>query len=172
MVLLRKFQNTLTKHNITTLQLLISHIRYGIGTWYNGNKTTVQKIQQIVNKFIRMIFGLHHRASVTNIMQDNGIMTINEINKLELCSFSTNTQKNFLPPCFFNLFQYNIIGNDLQINARSQSKFSLSFSRLNMTKKLLKYMCPLLWNNVSHSLRESESYKNFCKEFLKYLIKK
>ena len=32
--------------------LIISHIRYGIGTWYNGNKTTVQKIQQIVNKFI------------------------------------------------------------------------------------------------------------------------
>ena len=24
--------------------LMISHIRYGIGTWYNGNKTTVQKI--------------------------------------------------------------------------------------------------------------------------------
>ena len=52
----------------------------------NGNKTTVQKIEQ-VNKFIRMIFGLHQRASVTNIMQDNGIITIDEINKLELCSF-------------------------------------------------------------------------------------
>ena len=41
--------------------LIISHIRYGIGT-----KTTVQKIQRIVNKFNRMIFGLRHRASVTN----------------------------------------------------------------------------------------------------------
>ena len=49
-----------------------------------GTKTTVQKIQQIVNKFIRMILGLHHRASVTNIMKDNGIMTIDQINKLEL----------------------------------------------------------------------------------------
>ena len=29
-----------------------------------------------------MIFGLHHRESVTNIMQDNGIMTIDQINKL------------------------------------------------------------------------------------------
>ena len=25
--------------------LIISHMRYGIGTWYNGNKTTVQKVQ-------------------------------------------------------------------------------------------------------------------------------
>ena len=73
--------------------LIISHIRYAIGTWYNGNKTTVQKIQQIVNKFIRMIFGLHHRASVTKIMQDNGIMTIDQINKLELCSFMYKYKK-------------------------------------------------------------------------------
>ena len=99
--------------------LIISHIRYGIGTWYNGNKTTVQKIQQIVNKFIRMIFGLHHRASVTNIMKDNGIMTIDQINKLELCSFIYKYTKNLLPPCFFNLFQHNIVGNDSQVNTRS-----------------------------------------------------
>ena len=66
--------------------LIISQIRYGIRTWYNGNKTTVQKIQRIVNKFIKMIFGLHHRAIVTNIMRDNSIMTIDQINKLELRS--------------------------------------------------------------------------------------
>ena len=147
--------------------LILSHIRYGIGTWYNGNKTMVQKIEQIVNKFIKMIFGLHHRASVTNIMKDNGIMTIDQINKLELCSFMYKYTKNLLPPCFFNLFQHNIIGNDSQINTRSQSKFFPSFCRLNVTKQSLKYRCPLLWNNVPHRLRESGSYKNFCKEFLK-----
>ena len=152
--------------------LIISHIRYGIGTWYNGNKIAVQKIQQIVNKFIRMIFVLHHRASVTNIMKDNGILTIDQINKLELCSFMYKYTKNLLPPCFFNLFQHNIVGNDSQISTRSQSKFFPSFSRLNMTKQTLKYRCPILWNIVPHRLRESGSYKNFRKEFLKYLIEK
>ena len=56
-------------------------------------------------------------------MQDNFIMTIDQINKLEPCSFIYKYTKNLLPPCFFNLFQHNIIGNDLQINTRSQSKF-------------------------------------------------
>ena len=79
--------------------------------------------------------------------------------------------KNFVPPCFFNLFQH-ILGNDSQINTRSQSKFFSSFCRLNVTKQLLKYRCPLLWNNVPHRLRESKSYKKFCKEILKYLIEK
>ena len=78
--------------------LIISHIRYGIGTWYNGNETTVINIQRIVNKFIRMIFGLHHRASVTNIIKENGIMTIDQINKLELCSFMYKYTKGLLTP--------------------------------------------------------------------------
>ena len=80
--------------------------------------------------------------------------------------------KNLLPPCFFNLFQQNIIGNGLQINTRSQSKFFPSFCGLNVTTQSLKYRCPLLWNNVPHSLRESGPYKNFHKGFLKYLIEK
>ena len=107
-------------------------------------KPQFKKIQRIVNKFIRMIFGLHHRASVTNIMKDNGIMTIDQINKLELFSFMYKYAKNLLPSCFFNLFQHNIVDNDSQINTRSQSKFFPSFCRLNVTKQLLKYRCPLL----------------------------
>ena len=94
-----------------------------MGTWYNGNKTTVQKIQRIVNKFIRMIFGLHHRASVTNIMKDNGIMAIDQINKLELCSFMYKYTKNLLPSCFFNLFQHNIVSNDY----KSTQEVNLNF---------------------------------------------
>ena len=46
------------------------------------------------------------------------------------------------------------------------------FCRLNVTKQLLKYRCPLLWNNVPHSLRESEFYKNFCKGFFKVSYRK
>ena len=39
------------------------------------------------NRFIKIISGLHHGASVTSITQDDGIMTIDSINKLELHSF-------------------------------------------------------------------------------------
>ena len=55
--------------------LIISHIRYCITTWHIGNKNTVSKIQQIA-KFIQLTFGLHHRTNVTDILQNNNIMTI------------------------------------------------------------------------------------------------
>ena len=34
-----------------------------------------------------MILKLRHRASSTNLIKNNGIITIYQINKLELCSF-------------------------------------------------------------------------------------
>ena len=56
--------------------LIISHIRYCITTWHIGNKTTVTKIQQIANKFIRLTFGLHHGANVTDILRNSNIMLL------------------------------------------------------------------------------------------------
>ena len=56
--------------------LIISHIKYCITTWHIGNKTTASKIQRIANKFIRLTFGLHHRANVTDILRNNNIMAI------------------------------------------------------------------------------------------------
>ena len=56
--------------------LIISPIRYWITTWHIGTKNTASKIQQIAKKFIRLTFGLHHRANVTDILQNNNIMTV------------------------------------------------------------------------------------------------
>ena len=67
--------------------LKISHIRYCITTWHIDNKTTASKIQRIANKFIRLTFGLHHRANLTDILRNNNIMTINQITELEITCF-------------------------------------------------------------------------------------
>ena len=67
--------------------LIISHIRYFITTWHIGNKTIASKIQQITNKFIQLTFGLHHRANVTDILQNNNIMPIDQITELEITCF-------------------------------------------------------------------------------------
>ena len=79
---------TISKHfdKKLCLYLIISHIRYCITTWHIGNKTTASKIQRIANKFIRLTFGLHHRANVTDILRNNNIMTINQITELEIIS--------------------------------------------------------------------------------------
>ena len=38
-----------------------SHLQYCIMTWCNEKKTTIKHLQTVVNKFIRLIFGLNGR---------------------------------------------------------------------------------------------------------------
>ena len=123
--------------------LIISHIRYCITTWHISNKTTASKIQRIANKFIRLTFGLHHRANVTDILQNNNIMTIDQITELEITCFMYKYIKGMLPPCFDHRFQNNLISNNFTKCTRSQSKFYPSFCRLNITKQSLRYRSPL-----------------------------
>ena len=87
--------------------LIISHIRYCITAWHIGNKTTASKIQRIANKFIRLTFGLHHRANVNDMLRNNNIMTIDQITELEISlnSFMYKYIKSMLPPCFDHFFK-------------------------------------------------------------------
>ena len=72
-----------------TLLVLYNSLIIGfcITTWHIGNKTTASKIQRIANKFIRLTFGLHHRANVTDILRNNNIMAIDQITELEITCF-------------------------------------------------------------------------------------
>ena len=56
--------------------IIVSHIRYCITTWGNGNKTTLLKIQRIFNEFIRMIHGIHFKGNVKNTMCINVLTTV------------------------------------------------------------------------------------------------
>ena len=50
-------------------KMIVSHMRYCITTWCNGNKTTLLKIQRIPNEFIRVIHGIYFKGSVKNTAQ-------------------------------------------------------------------------------------------------------
>ena len=119
--------------------LIISHIRYRITTWYIGNKNTASKIQQIANKFIRLTFGVHHRANVTDILRNNNIMTIDQITESEITCFMCKyiNIKGMLPPRFDHFFQNNLVNDNFIKFTRSQSKIYPSFCRLNITKQSL-----------------------------------
>ena len=82
--------------------LIISHTRYCITTWHIGNKNSASKIQQIVNKFIRLTFGLHHRANISDTLRNNNIMTIDQITELEIICFMYKYIKGMLPPIIFS----------------------------------------------------------------------
>ena len=107
-----------------------------------GNKNTASKIKQMANKFIRLTFGLHHKANITDTLQNNNIMTIDQIIELEITCFMYKYIKDMLPPCFDHFFKNNLVSDNFT-KCISQSKFYPSFCVLNITKQSLRYMMGL-----------------------------
>jgi hypothetical protein len=44
---------------------IISHVKYCLTTWHHGNQTLISKIQSTCNNFVRMIYNIKKRKSVT-----------------------------------------------------------------------------------------------------------
>ena len=76
-----------------------------------------------MNEMKGLIFGLHHRANVTDILRNNNIMTIDQITELEIACFMYKYIKSMLPPCFDHFFQNNLVSDNFTKCTRSQSKF-------------------------------------------------
>ena len=117
-----------------------------------------------------MTFELHHRANITDILQNNNIMTIDQITELEITCYMYKYIKGMLPPCFNHFFQNKLVSNNFTKCTRSQSKFYPSYCRLNITKQSLRYRDPLAQNEVPSTVKQIKSYKKFHTEFQKHLI--
>ena len=166
--------------NTTAIQMLYysmiqSHLSYCITTWCNGNKSTLLKLQRVANKFIRLIYNLDYRASVKEVMQMNGLLTINQLTELETACFMFSYQKKTLPNVFSNLLENNLsrpkknetVGS---YRTRSGSLFFPSFCRINLTKQSMKYKGPLIWSRIPSNIKLIKSVRIFRNELKKALL--
>ena len=169
----KKISPHLNKKSLDMLyhSMIVSHIRYCITTWCNGNKTTLLKIQQIANKFIRMIYGIHYKDSEKNAMCINGLMTVEQIEQLETACCMFKYSKNLLPNSFANFFSNNLVDLNNKIKTRSNSAYSLSFCRLTVTQQCLKYRGPVVWNKIPLKIKELKIYKKFRNELKRHILR-
>ena len=168
----KKISSHLNKKSLDMLyhSMIVSHIRYFIKTWCNGNKTTLLKIQRIANKFIRMIHGIYYKGSVKNAMCTNGLMTVEQIQQLKTACFMFKNSKNLLPNCFANFFSNNLVDPNDKIKTRSNSAYFPSFCRLIVTQQCLKYRGPVVWNKIPLKIKELKAYKKFRNELKRQIL--
>ena len=76
--------------------LINSHLQYCISNCCFGNSTLITKLQQICNKFLRMVFELSYCSNINGIMKQCNILKINQLYKLETVSlmFKPRTSKS------------------------------------------------------------------------------
>ena len=69
----------------------------------------IHKFQCSVNEFIRLIFNFNHRTSVTYIMNENEIMSIEQLFKFETANSIYRHYNNLLPSVFEHIFDQGIL---------------------------------------------------------------
>jgi hypothetical protein len=150
--------------NQATLLLLyhsfiLSHVRYCISTWCHGHSTEISRLQRLCNKFIRLIFGLHRRSSVIDIMKNNNLFTINQLSDLEIISFMCKYDRKKLPSALLNTLTTK---NPLHSRStRSNSKYTIPYFRTTLTQQSIKYKGPKLGASIPSEIRDNPKANQF-----------
>ena len=137
---IRKVSSLLHKKALMMLynSLIKSYLTYCISSWYFGNTTMIYILQCSVNKFIRLIFNLNYRTSVTFTMKENEILSIEKLFKFGTADFMYRHFNNLLLSVFGHILDQNILKNNTR-KTRNASNVFPKYCRLNLTKQSFKY---------------------------------
>ena len=131
--------------------LLLSHLRYCITSWCFGNRTKINQLQRICNKFIRAMYGIKWRGCVKNVMIKNELLNIQQLYESEIAILMYKFQKRTLPTPIQQLFQLK----PYQIKTRSESQIISSCFRTAFLKLCsAEHRCSMSFLKVFRDFRE------------------
>ena len=82
------------------------------GTFSFGNRTNINQLQRICNKFIRAMYGIKRRGCVKNVMIKNELLNIQQLYESEIAILMYKFQKLFQ---FNNYFSLNHVKLKLEV---------------------------------------------------------
>ena len=95
--------------------LLLSHLRFCITSWCFGNRTKINQLQRICNKFIRAMYGIKRRGCVKNVMIKNELLNIQQLYESEIAILMYKFQKRTLPIPIQHYFSLNHVKLKLEV---------------------------------------------------------
>ena len=86
--------------------LLFSHLRYGIIVWGNAAQSSLQPLEILVNKAIRiMAFIPNGNFDLSQVYKDLKLLELSAVHKLETAKYMFKSEKSLLPFSLGNYFE-------------------------------------------------------------------
>ena len=92
------------------------------------------------------------------------------INNFQIACFMYSYTKNVLPRFFSEYFKFNCDIN--MYNTRNARKFYIPFYRNSLSRSLVTYKGPIVWNNIPDTLKLCPTLSSFRRKYKSYLISK
>ena len=106
-------------------------------------------------------------------MQQNHILTINQLFEIELACFMHRYDHGKLPLACQVLLKNNSKSSKTKLRqTRSNSEYFPAYCRINLTMLSIKYKGPVQWNKIPSSIREVKSLTTFKLLLQDFLEKK
>ena len=83
-----------------------SHLMYGITVWGYAPEKSINSLQVLQNKAIRIIGSLRKDTNINSFCIKNSILKISELHRLEMYKIMRNYEQDNLPNCFNGKFTY------------------------------------------------------------------
>ena len=150
--------------------LIYPYISYGIIAWGSIYKTHISKIQ---NQIVRLIFFATAFGSETEnakpLLNLLGLLTVNNIYRLQVSKFVHSWHKGSLPVLFDNMFQY--ASNVHHYNTRYTAKKNLykPSVRTNIGKQSISFMATNIWKDLPTYLKNLSVF-TFPKKIKHFLL--
>ena len=157
--------------NVKTLKMIYtalaeSRVRYGIQAWANTSKTHVEKVENLQNRILKVI----HRKldNTTRITAEQE--KYKYFKKLDLLPASKLYRYTIIIKNYFNDEHKHKINHptSTRLVTRQQLKVP-SFTNEN-GKRTLKYIIPVIFNQLPDSVKQLNSFKEIKREIKKWSL--
>ena len=150
--------------------LVNSYVQYGILIWGNASQETLQPLNVLLNKAVRIItFAPFGPLDLEPLYRDLEFLTLNQSFILERGKFMYKRKNNLLPCTIANFFQTKS-QTESRYNLRERRNVNQFRSKLDVGKKSIQNQGEILWSQLPPYLKDLESLKMFKKYYKSHLI--
>ena len=146
------------------MSIVYPHLLYCASLWRGANKSQIDSLFIMQKKLLRTIYCLGRYDHTNSTFYDNGLLKINEIIKLQSCSFVYNSLFTFQSNIGFQYIQHTM-------NTRHDvNQLYIPRYRTNHAQQCILYRGAHLWNQCSDELRSCRNKDIFRIKFKKLLL--
>ena len=169
---LNRLKNILPIKSLKSLynSLVHSHLSYGTIHWGKAPKTNVNKVIIQQKKALRNINKCTYNAHTNELFQKMNILKVNEIYELQLAVMMYKHNKTLLPKPLQNLFTLHRQLHNY--NTRTRNNPTVPRHNLEVTRRSISHMGPLIWNNVPNEIKILTTLNSFKRKYKNKLLER
>ena len=162
---LNRVKHILNKQHKLTLYntLLYPHLNYGVLLWGSAAHSHKRRLKVLQKKAVRAICNVAYNEHTSELFQSLKILKIEDIYKLSLGRFMYQYNNDNLPIALMTLF---IPSQCVHFDyTRGAMSFYIKRRRTKKVTSGFLHQGPLLWQQLSSTVKWSNSVKQFCKRY-------